>query len=112
ATCRRAALCRNRAVQAGLERGERWCWPVPAQLFYVVEQGDVGAERGQLAKKQGIVPLAHQRGGERGGVWCVFMPVAGILGDGLEVEKLPEHGSRRFGAPAGKPGIAVSRVAN
>lgn len=49
---------REGRIQASCEQVESGCWTFPAQLVHVIEEYDVGSERGEPSKKQRAVPFA------------------------------------------------------
>ena len=86
--------------------------PFPAELINVVEEWNVGAERGERTKQQRALTLADKRGGERTGIGGVHAPIAAICGNGFNFAELGEHGGRGLCAPSGQSGIAVRGVAH
>ena len=84
---------RNRRVQSSRKRVESGCWTFPAQLVRVIEERDVGSERGEPSKKQRVVPLAGKSICERKRVGDVHSPLAVVHRDGFEMEKLGKDGS-------------------
>ena len=77
---------------------------LPAQRFDVVEQGDIGAERGKRAKEQRELAVALQGLRQLHGTCNVDVPVARVGRNRFEVAVPREHGRGRFRTPACKPG--------
>ena len=102
----------DRRVESCRERGEGGRGAVPSQLVHVVEERDVGPERGERSEQQRAVALARERVREGARVGGVHVPLAPVRGDGFEMAKLGENGSRRLRAPARQARIAVGRVAD
>src|SRR5271157_306740 len=81
----------TRRVQSSCKRVKSSCGSVPAQLIHVVNERNVGAERGQCPKKQCTVPFAAKRTCKGARVGGVHAPLAAVARDGFEMKELGKH---------------------
>jgi hypothetical protein len=61
-------------------------------LVHIIEEHDVGSERGEGSKKQRVVPLAAKSICEGRGVGDVHAPLVAVRRDGFEMDKLGKDG--------------------
>src|SRR5271157_511282 len=100
-------LFRRRCVQSGSDCVEGQCRAIPAQLVYVVEERDVSPESGERSKEHCALPFPAKSVRQGTRVSGVHSPLAAVCGNGLDMEKLGQNGSRGFRAPAWQTRIAI-----
>ncbi len=103
---------RNRGIQSCRKGVEKRCGTVPSQPVHVVEKRNVGPERRQSPKKQCTVQFPGESARERTRVGDIHVPLAIVLRNGFEMDKLGENGRRRFRTPARQPRIAIGCIAH
>src|SRR3984957_5627992 len=101
-----------RRVEPCTQCGETRRWSVPSQLLHVVEERDVGPQRGECSKQHRLLALLGERMCQSAGAGCVHVPLAPVHRYRFQMAELGEHRGRRFRSPACQARIAVGRVAH
>jgi hypothetical protein len=81
-------------------------------LLHIIEEYDVGSERGKRSKKHRVIPLAAKSICEGKGVGGVHAPLTVVQRDGFEMEKLGKDGGGRFRTPAREARLPFGSIAH
>ena len=101
---------RDRRVEPGCDFCKGGRRTAPTELIDVIEERDVGPERGESSKQQGALPLTREGQCKSTCAGGIHAPLAPVRRDGFEVKKLSENCSGRFGPPPWQARIPVGRV--